>query len=117
MRKNSLLIINAALIAPFLIFFKLGGSVAAYMLTVWLIMSVINTVFSKNIKQLILYNGSLMLFGALGILICGQLYFHFVTFDSLGETILYIELIAEIIFISVLTVIEALIKYFVGKKN
>ena len=117
MKKIVLIILNALLILPFLIFFRRGGNVAIYMLPVWLIMSVINTIIAKDIKQLLLYNGCLSLFATIGIFVCGQLYFKYVCWDSIGESIVALEIIVEIIYIAVLSAVESYIKYLINKKS
>ena len=117
MKKTILIILNALLIIPFFIFFKRGGNVAISMLPAWFIMSIINTVFSKDIKQLLVYNGCLSLFASIGIFVCGQLYFKYVYWDSIGEAIIVLEIMVEVIYIAILSGIESLVKYLISKKN
>ena len=117
MKKTVLIILNTLLIIPFLIFFRRGGNVAIFMLPIWFVMSIINTIFAKDIKQLLIYNGYLSLFAMIGIFVCGQLYFKFVYWDSIGESIIALEIIIEVIYIAILSGIESLIKYLISKKN
>ncbi len=111
MKKLSLFILNILLIIPFILFYENGGMVAIFMLPIWFIMTVINTACSKKIKEILLYNGILMLFATVGIFVCGQLYFKYVFWDSMGEAGIFLEMIIEVINIIVLTVFECLIKY------
>lgn len=116
MKKKVLIILNALLIIPFLIFFRRGGNVAIFMLPVWFVMTIVNTICSKDIKQLLIYNVLLSLFATLGIFVCGQLYFKYVYWDSIGETIILLEIAIEVIYISILTAIESFVRCFVNKK-
>ena len=116
MKKTVLIILNTLLIIPFFVFFRRGGNVAISMLAAWFIMSIINTVFSKDIKQLLIYNGCLSLFASIGIFVCGQLYFKYVYWDSIGEAIIVLEIIVEVIYIAILSGIKSLIKYLITKK-
>ena len=117
MKKTVLIILNALLIIPFFVFFRRGGNVTIFMLPVWFIMSIINSVFSKNIKQLLVYNGCLSLFASIGIFICGQLYFKYVYWDSIGESIVLLEIIVEVIYIAILSCIESLVKHLIIRRN
>ena len=117
MKKTVLIILNALLIIPFFIFFRQGGNVAIFMLPVWFIMSIINSVFSKDIKQLLVYNGCLSLFASIGIFICGQLYFKYVYWDSIGESIVVLEVIVEVIYIAILSGIESLVKHLIIRRK
>ena len=116
MNKTVITILNTLLIVPFFIFFRLGGGVAIFMLPVWFVVSIINTVFSKDIKQLLVYNGYLSLFASIGIFICGQLYFKYVCWDSIGEAIIVLEIIIEVVYIAILSSVESLVKYLISKK-
>jgi hypothetical protein len=116
MKKPGIIILNTLLIIPFFIFFRWGGNVAIFMLPVWFIMSIINTVFSKDIKQLLVYNGYLSLFASIGIFVCGQLYFKYVYWDSVGEAVIALEIIVEVIYIAILSGIESLVKHLISKK-
>ncbi len=116
MKKTVIIILNTLLIIPFFIFFRWGGNVAIFMLPVWFIMSIINTVFSKDIKQLLVYNGYLSLFASIGIFVCGQLYFKYVYWDSVGEAVIALEIIVEVIYIAILSGIESLVKHLINKK-
>ena len=117
MKKIFLTILNALLITPFLIFFRRGGIVAIFMLPVWFVMSIVNTVCSKDVKQLLIYNGWLSLFASVGIFVCGQLYFKYVCWDSIGETIILLEIAVEVIYISILTGVEPVVRYLINKKT
>ena len=116
MKKTVLIILNALLIIPFFVFFRRGGNVAIFMLPVWFIMSIINSVFSKDIKQLLVYNGCLSLFASIGIFVCGQLYFKYVCWDSVGEAVIALEIMVEVIYIAILSGIESLVKHLINKK-
>ena len=111
MKKIILILLNVLLIIPFLVLFRKGGTVAIFMLPVWLVMTVVNTIFAKNIRQLILYNVCLSFFAAIGIFICGQLYFEYIYWDSMGEAVIQLEMIVEVIYIAILTGVESFIKY------
>ena len=115
MKKIVLTILNALLIIPFLVLFRKGGNVAIFMLPIWLVMTIINTKFAQNIRQLILYNACLAIFATIGIFICGQLYFKYVYWDSMGEAVVQLEMIVEVIYIAILTGIESRIKYIENK--
>ena len=117
MKKTVIIILNALLIIPFFIFFRCGGNVAIFMLPAWFIMSIINTIFSKDIKQLLVYNGYLSLFASIGIFACGLLYFEYVYWDSIGEAIIVLEIIVEVVYIAILSGIESLVKYLISKKG
>ena len=116
MKKIVLIILNALLIIPFFIFFRRGGNVAIFMLPVWFVMTIVNTVFAKDIKQLLVYNGYLSLFASTGIFICGQLYFKYVYWDSIGEAIIVLEIIVAVIYIAILSGIESLVRHLINKK-
>ena len=117
MKKIVLTILNALLIIPFLVLFRKGGNVAIFMLPVWLIMTMINTKFAQNIRQLILYNVFLTIFATIGTYICGKLYFKYVYWDSMGEAVVQLEMIVEVIYIAILTGIESRIKYIESKER
>ena len=112
MKKYILIILNVLLVIPFLIWFERGGNVAISMIPVWLVMSIINMIFSENIKQIVLYNGCMALFAIIGIFVCGQLYFKYVSWDSMGEAVVMLEIIIGFIYIALLTLFECLIKHF-----
>ena len=116
MKKTVIIILNTLLIIPFFIFFRWGGNVAILMLPAWFIMSIINTVFSKDIKQLLVYNGYLSLFASIGIFVCGQLYFKYVCWDSVGEAVIALEIMVEVNYIAILSGIESLVKHLINKK-
>ncbi len=117
MKKIILTILNALLIIPFLVLFRKGGNVAIFMLPIWLVMTMINTKFAPNIRQLIWYNVCLTIFATIGIYICGQLYFKYVYWDSMGEAVVQLEMIVEVIYIAILTGIESRIKYIENKER
>ena len=112
MKKAILIILNILLITPFLVLFRKAGNVAIFMLPVWFVMTIINACFAKNIKQLILYNVCLSVFATIGIYVCGQLYFKYVYWDEMGESVVILEMIIEVIYIAVLTAIEAVLKFW-----
>ena len=109
-------IINGLLILPFIVFYKLGGFVAIFMLLAWVMMSVINTILARNVKQLLLYNGVMLVFATLGIFLCGQLYFKYICWDPEGEAVIFLEMFIEVLVISSLTLIESLIKYVISRR-
>ncbi len=117
MRKIILTLLNILLIIPFMIFFRIGGNVTIFMLPVWLVMTIVNTKFAQNTAQLIWYNACLAVFAAAGIFICGQLYFQYVYRDGIGEAIVILEMKVEVIYISILTVIESFVRRFINRKN
>lgn len=117
MKKIILTILNILLMIPFLIFFRRGANVAIYMLPIWGIMTIVNTICAQNIRQLILYNVCLSVFATIGIFINGQLYFKYIHWDSVGEAIIQLEMIVEVIYIAILTGVESLIKYFTVNKR
>ena len=80
-------------------------------------MTVANTICAKDIKQLLLYNGWLALFAAIGIFACGQLYFKYVYWDSMGEVVMGFEMAVAVIYFAALTGIEALIQYRIRWKK
>lgn len=115
MKKAVLIIINILLIAPFIIWFRRGSNVAFYMLPVWLIMTVLNTAFSKSVKEIVLYNGILAIFAIIGSFVNGQLYFKYVCWDSIGEYINLLEMIIEALYITLITGIECFVKHLIIK--
>ena len=115
MKKIVLIILNALLVIPFVIFFRRGAYVAIYMLPVWFVMTVINIIFSKDIKEILLYNGTLTAFAIIGIFATGQLYFKYVYWDTAGEMVITTEIMIGIIYIACLTGIECLVQYLIGK--
>ena len=117
MKRMLVLALNILSIAPFIVLFKLGGNVAIFMLIIWPIIMFINYSCAKSIKGLIGYNCCLAVFSAVGIYICGQLYFKYVQWDSIGEAIVQIEIIVELIYIATITVIECIINKYLDKKS
>ena len=117
MKKTILIVLNILLMMPFFIFYRRGANVAIYMLPIWGIMTIVNTICAPNIRQLILCNVSLAVFTTIGIFINGQLYFKYIHWDSVGEAIIQLEMIVEVIYIAILTGIEILIKYYAVKKK
>ena len=117
MKKIVLILLNVLLIIPFLVLFRKGANVAIFMLPVWLVMTVVNTIFAKNIRQLILYNVCLSVFATIGIFICGQLYFEYVYWDSMGEAVIQLEMVVEVIYIAILTGVEGLVKYLQNRRR
>ncbi len=116
-RKSFLIILNILLIAPFIILYRRGAFIAISMVPVWFVMSVINTIFSKSVKEIVVYNGLLALTASIGILICGLLYFEFVCWDTEGELLLLYEIGFEILYIAMLTDVECFIKKLVLKRK
>ena len=116
-KKIVLIILNALLIIPFLVFFRHGANVSIFMLSVWLIATIINAVLSKDLKELLIYNGTLTLFAIIGIFTNGQLYFKYVYWDVEGEVVVMAEIFFCLIYISVLTGIECLVKFFSKKRS
>ena len=76
MKKIVLIILNALLVIPFLIFFRRGANVSIFMLPIWFIATIINAILSKNLKELWMFNGILAMFAIIGIFTNGQLYFN-----------------------------------------
>lgn len=99
-----------------MVLFRKGANVAIFMLPVWLVMTVVNTIFAKNIRQLILYNVCLSVFATIGIFICGQLYFEYVYWDSMGEAVIQLEMIVEVI-LAILTGVEGFVKYLQNREE
>ncbi len=115
MKKIVLIILNTLLVIPFLIFFRQGANVSIFMLPIWFIATILNAVLSRDLKELLMFNGTLALFAMIGIFTNGQLYFKYVYWDSEGELVVMAEIIIGIIYIAVLTGIECLIKYLINK--
>ncbi len=110
MKKVVLIILNILQIVPFIVFYKQGGRVIMYMMPVFIIISIINTVFSKGVIELVRYNCLLIAVALLGTIACGQLYFVFVYKDSAGELVLLLEMLIMAIGLAVVSLIECLIK-------
>lgn len=115
MTKRVLLRINALLIIPFIVFFTKGGNVAIWMLPVWAVMSVVNTLFAQDRKELIALNGAMALFAAIGIWIDAILYFYFICYDSEGVLVMQLETVVMLLYVAVLTLIEYLIRYIIDR--
>ena len=109
-KKVVLLIINALLVIPFIVFYRFGGHVAIHMLPIWFIMSVVNAVFSKSTKELLVYNAIMLLSAVVGIFACSQLYFKHVYWDTAGEAVMIAEMMIGSIYIAALTGIACLVK-------
>lgn len=106
-RKSTLIFLNVVLIAPFIFFFTQGIRVAVCMIPVWFVMTIINSVFSKNAKEVRFYNKILSLVASIGILICALLYFKFVCFDVEGTFAVGWTIFLEVAYITMLTEAEA----------
>ena len=115
MKKIVLIILNALLVIPFLIFFRRGANVSIFMLPIWFIATIINAILSKDLKELWMFNGILAMFAIIGIFTNGQLYFKYVYWDTEGELVVMAEIFIGLIYITVLTGIECLIKYLINK--
>lgn len=115
MKKIILIILNASLVIPFLTFFRKGAIVSIFMLPIWFVATIINTVLSKNLKEFLIYNGTLALFAMIGIFTNGQLYFKYVYWDTEGELVVMAGIIIGIIYIAILSGIECLIKCLINK--
>ena len=113
--KRILVIINALLIIPFIVFFTAGGSVTIWMLPVWAVMSVVNTLFAQDRKELIVLNGAMALFAAIGIWIDAILYFSFICYDSEGVLVMQLETVVMLLYVAALTLIEYLIRYIIDR--
>lgn len=115
MKKIVLIILNALLVIPFLIFFRRGANVSIFMLPIWFIATIINAILSKDLKELLMFNGTLAIFAMIGIFANSQLYFKYVCWDTEGELIAKAEILIGLIYIAVLTGIECLIRYLINK--
>ena len=115
MKKNFLIILNALLVIPFLIFFRRGANVSIFVLPIWFIATIINAILSRDLKELWMFNGILAIFAIIGIFTNGQLYFKYVYWDTEGELVVMAEIFIGLIYITVLTGIECLIKYLINK--
>ena len=113
MKKFCLILLNILPFVVYVAFKKYGANVSYYMIIPWFITTVVNTVFSKSKKELLVYNSILLLSSALGIFFNGQC----TCYDSIGEAIMYLEMIIAAIIILVLTAVELLIKHFYEKRK
>lgn len=116
-RKLCLMLLNILPLAIFAGFYRYGGNVCFYMLPVLALLTVINVFLSPSKEEFLTYNVVLLLSSILGIFANGQLYFKYVCYDSVGEMVLGVELLAVVILIAVLTVIELLLKAIYDKKK
>ncbi len=117
MKKAVLIFLNVLQIVPFIVSYKQGALVTIYMMPVCIIVSIINTVFSKSIIELIRYNCLLIVVALLGTIACGQLYFVFVYKDSAGELVLSLEMLIMAICLAAVSLIECLIKKLCVKRK
>ena len=122
MKKSVFLILNGLSMVPFLALYTHGANVGLYMFPVWLILTILNTVFSENPSQLWGYNGFMLLFSLAGIIINIYLYITFVYWDSVGGMIALLESAVTVVYILILTLVEYLIKFRIissdaGKKE
>lgn len=117
MRKALMIFLNILLIVPFFVFYRKGAMVTVYMWYVWFAMTVANAFFSKSVKELIMYNVFLLVFATIGIFVGGQLYFKYVYWDEMGESIVILEMIFEIFYIIALTVVESIAKHKLNVKG
>lgn len=115
-KKKALFIVNLLSVLPFLVFFRQGGAVAIFMLPIWPVFTIINAFSSETARELVFYNTCLALASAVGFA-CGQLFFHFVAYDSAGESIVYLEITVVLIYIAVITAFQCVFKHFSNKKK
>ncbi|MBQ8001923.1 MAG: hypothetical protein IJ297_00575 [Clostridia bacterium] len=114
-RKAIIVTLNTILILPFIIFFKYGGNVTIWMLPIWAVMSVVNTLFSDKIQEIVIFNSVMAVFACLGIWIDALLYFYYITYDSVGVAVMQLETVVMLIYVALLTLIECLVKYLADK--
>lgn len=111
-KKFGIILLNILPFAVFVSLYKFGGNVGLFMPLPQLLITVVNTVYAGSKKELLLYNGILLISSAAGIYVDGQLYFKYINFDVEGAAVMEVEMLAAAVLIIIFTVIEFLIRYF-----
>ncbi len=110
MKKLPLVLMNIAVALPFVVFFRAGGVVSIFMLPVILVLSIINTIKSKSIIEILIFNLILEVFIIIGIIVNSELYFEYVYYDRNGEMVFQAEKLISAIYVGIITLIECLTK-------
>ena len=115
MKKILLTSVNFIVILPFVIFFNYGAYVIMYMLPVIFVLSLINAILSQGVKEFLIKNLFLGISGISGIVIDALLYFIFICYDTIGVSIMLIEVLGTFIYIAILSAIGIIIKRLLRK--
>lgn len=115
--KLCLILLNLLPLAIFAGFYRYGANVSFYMLPVLALLTVINVFLAASKEEFLIYNIVLLLSSALGVFASGQLYFKYVYYDSEGEAVMGLEMLAAVILIFVLTVIEFLFRALYDRRK
>lgn len=117
LKKFGIILLNILPFAVFINLYKYGANVGMYMLLPQLLITIINTIFSKLKRKFLLYNCILLISSVAGISINSQLYFKYICYDTEGVAVAKFEIFVAIVLILIFTIIEFLIKYFRDKKR
>lgn len=114
-KKN--IILNCIPILVLALCFPLGSNAWFVMALLLLVLAGINVYFSDNRKSLIKQDGIMLASAVLGVLLNSFLYFMFINHDAEGMMIMYLELLATVLYGLILSGITILIQYFRRKKE
>lgn len=94
-----------------------GAMISLCMPLPQLLITVINTIYAGSKKQLLLYNGILLVSSVAGIFVNSQLYFKYICYDADGVMVMWAELSAAVVLIVIYTAVEFLIRCFYDRKR
>lgn len=117
LKKFAVILLNILPFAVFVSLYKFGGNVGLFMPLPQLLITVVNTVYAGSKKELLLYNGILLVSSVAGIYVNGQLYFKYICYDMEGVAVMEVEMLAAVVFIIIFTVNEFLIRYFYEREK
>ena len=114
-KKLLLILINAIVILPFIVFYRFGANVAIHLIPVIFILSLTNTLLSQNRKEFLIRNLILGIFNIVGILVNSVLYFSYICYDSEGLLVMQFEIFVAFIYVGILSLIGIAIKSVILK--
>ncbi len=116
-RKVCIILVNILPFAVFVSLYQYGGNVGLCMPLPQFLITVVNTIYAGTKKELLMYNGILLISSAAGIFANGQLYFRYICYDDEGVMVMMAEIMAAVVLISIFTAVEFLIRYLHDKKR
>lgn len=117
MSKRKKILLNCIPGIVLAVCFPLGSNIFPLLLVALPILVVINYRISYNIKKLIQYNGILLIFVLLGILLNSVFYFWIIQSDAEGWMVMYAELLIAVVYSLVLMGGAVWLKHLTTRKK
>ncbi len=117
LRRICIILLNIFPCVLFVSLYRYGANVGISMPFPQLLITMINTFYAKSKKELLMYNGILLISSIIGIFVNSQLYFKYICYDAGGVMVMKLEILVASLLILIITAIEFLIRLFHDKKR